>query len=67
MSIGVPLLRSRIPKDVKVRDAANLDAPVGQAFPGARAAIMYRVLAEEVLATIGREPDVDAALVEAVS
>ena len=46
-----------------MRDAANLDAPVGQAFPGARAAIMYRVLAEEVMAVIQR----DAALAEAVS
>ena len=50
-----------------VWDAANLDAPGRPGLPGARAAIMYRVLAEEVLATIGREPDVDAALVEAVS
>jgi chromosome partitioning protein len=65
----VPLLRARIPKDVKVRDAANLDAPVGHAFPSSRAAIMYRVLAEEVMAGmgIGREPDVDATLAEAVS
>jgi chromosome partitioning protein len=54
-AFDVPLLRTRIPKDVKVRDAANLDAPVGQAFPGSRAAIMYRVLAEEVLTTINRE------------
>lgn len=60
-AFDVPLLRSRIPKDVKVRDAANLDAPVGQAFPGSRAAIMYRVLAEEVMTVI------ESALVEAVS
>ena len=48
----VPLLRTRIPKDVKVRDAANQDTPVGLAFPSSRAAIMYRALAEEVLAAI---------------
>jgi chromosome partitioning protein len=48
----VRLLRTRIPKDVKVRDAANQDAPVGQAFPVSRAAIMYRALADEVLSII---------------
>ncbi len=51
-ALQVRLLRTRIPKDVKVRDAANQDAPVGQAFPGSRAAIMYRALAEEVLSII---------------
>lgn len=56
----VPLLRTRIPKDVKVRDAANLDAPVGQAFPGSRAAIMYRVLADEVLRTVGMSEPLEA-------
>ncbi|MGH9022526.1 MAG: ParA family protein, partial [Acidimicrobiia bacterium] len=52
-AFGIPLLGSRIPKDVKVRDAANLDQPVGQAFPGSRAAVMYRRLAEEVLGVMG--------------
>jgi chromosome partitioning protein len=51
-AFDVRLLRTRIPKDVKVRDAANQDAPVGQAFPVSRAAIMYRALADEVLAII---------------
>ena len=37
---------------MKVRDAANQDAPVGQAFAVSRAAIMYRALAEEILAII---------------
>jgi chromosome partitioning protein len=63
-AFGVPLLKTRIPKDVKVRDAANLDAPVGQIFPISRAAIMYRVLAEEVMEAISREPET---LEEAVS
>jgi chromosome partitioning protein len=51
-AFDVRLLRTRIPKDVKVRDAANQDAPVGQAFPVSRAAIMYRALAEEILSII---------------
>jgi hypothetical protein len=41
-----------------------VDAPVGQIFPISRAAIMYRMLAEEVMEAISREPD---AIVEAVS
>jgi hypothetical protein len=63
-AFGVPLLRTRIPKDVKVRDAANLDAAVGQIFPISRAGIMYRMLAEEVMEAMSREPD---AIKEAVS
>ena len=59
-AFDVRLLQTRIPKDVKVRDAANRNAPVGRAFPGSRAAIMYRALADEVLAVInaaaGPEP-----------
>ena len=52
VGFDVRLLRTRIPKDVKVRDAANQDAPVGQAFPVSRAAIMYRALADEILSII---------------
>ena len=67
-AFDVRLLRTRIPKDVKVRDAANQDAPVGQAFPISRAAIMYRALADEVLSILRPEAETDesAALAEAV-
>jgi chromosome partitioning protein len=58
-AFDVRLLRTRIPKDVKVRDAANQDAHVGQAFPVSRAAIMYRALADEILSIIRPAEEVD--------
>jgi chromosome partitioning protein len=61
-AFGVRLLRTRIPKDVKVRDAANRDAPVGQAYPVSRAAIMYRALADEVLSIIRPHRDGEGAV-----